>query len=243
MSRGLGDVYKRQADISDRSDFTGTPGLGAKVDGRFSGWDFSIYGAYTDQTSRIPDLEPETGLRAEPNRFGLLGIAGNVTRGPVLLKGEFAWLTNLRELLFELPPEFVPPNLLTVERDRLDTMVGIEYYGPDTLTIALEIVHRHLLDHPNGPPGRQEFTPQDSFETGLRITRSFLRERLDVTLLGIGLGEKLQDGGLFRASGEFELTDSWKAEAGWLVFFGGPRQTLGSFDSNDRVYGEIKYSF
>ena len=31
------------------------------------------------------------------------------------------------------------------------------------------------------------------------------------------LGEQLQDGGLFRASADFELTDSWKLEGGWLV--------------------------
>ena len=90
--------------------------------GRFSGWDFSIYGAYTDQSARIPDLEPSTGLRAEANRFGMLGAAGNVTRGPILLKAEFAWLTNLRVLRFDVPPFIVPPNLLTVERDRLDTL-------------------------------------------------------------------------------------------------------------------------
>ena len=84
---------------------------------------------------------------------------------------------------------------------------------------------------------------QDEFETALRITRPFFRERLDVTLLGVGLGERLQDGGLFRASAEYELTDAMKLEAGCLVFFGGPRRGFGSYDSNDRLYGEIKYSF
>ncbi len=77
----------------------------------------------------------------------------------------------------------------------------------------------------------------------MRISRPFFRERLDITLLGLALGHKFQDGGLFRASGEFEVTDSWKVEGGWLVFFGGPRRGIGTFDSNDRVYAEAKYSF
>lgn len=226
--------------IKDRSDFSGTPGLAAKFDGRFSGWDFSVYGAYVDETRRILDLNGPR-LQNEANKIGMAGLAGNVTRGPILVKAEMAYLSGLRVLRFDSPP--LLPDLITTRRDRLDTLVGIEYYGPDQLSIALEIVNRHLFDHPGGPPGRQELVSQDEFETALRITRPFLRERLDVTLLGVALGERLQDGGLFRASAEYELTDAMKVEAGWLVFFGGPRRGLGSYDSNDRLYGEVKYSF
>ena len=232
-----------RTEINDRSDFEGTPGFAGKFDGRFSGWDFSLYGAYVDESSRTIDLVSPFPLSFEskPNRFGMLGAAGNITRGAFLFKGEFAWLSQIRTLIIEGPP--LTPAFKNVERDRLDTMVGVEYYGPDSLTIALEIVNRHLIDHPGGPTGRKEFTPQDNFETGLRISRPFFRERLDVTVLGIVFGEKMQDGGLVRASADFELTDSLKLEGGWLIFFGGPDRGIGAFESNDRVYGEIKYSF
>ena len=168
---------------------------------------------------------------------------GTIVGGPILLKAEMGFFTGVRTLRFEIPPLAIPGNLLTQERERLDTLVGIEYYGPSQLTVALEVVNRHLFDHPGGPPNRIELTPQDSFETALRITRPFFRERLDVTLLGLVAGERFQDGGLFRASAEYELTDSIKLEGGWLVFFGGPRIGLGAFDSNDRLYAEAKYSF
>jgi hypothetical protein len=228
--------------IDHRSDWNREPGLAAKIDGRFSGWDFSLYGAWTEDTQRVIDNKG-TGVQREANRIGMVGAAGNFTRGPVLFKAEMAYLMDLRTIRFEVPPLAFPPRLLNEARDRLDTMVGVEYYGPDQLTIALEVVNRHLFDHPGGPPGRQELVPQDRFETALRITRPFFRERLDVTLLGLGVGERLQDGGLFRASAEYEMTDALKVEAGWLVFFGGPHIELGAFDSNDRVYGEVKYSF
>ncbi len=236
--------------IRGQSDWGRTPGLAGKVDGRFSGWDFSVYGAWVDQTQRVIDLTATpagipTGVHQEANRYGMVGAAGNVTRGPILLKAEMAFLTGIRTLRFETAA-LAPPagNLLTQERERLDTMVGIEYYGPDQLTIALEIVNRHLFDHPGGPTGRQELTPADTFDTAIRITRPFFRERLDITLLGLVSGEKMQDGGLIRASAEYELTDSLKMDVGWLVFFGGPRiMGLGAFDSNDRIYGELKYSF
>ena len=169
-----------------------------------------------------------------------------MTRGAFLWKAEIAYLNGIRSLRFDAPTASDPTrpfDLLNVERNRLDTMVGIEWYGPDQLTIALEILNRHLFDHPGGVDGRTEFTPADSFDTNVRITRPFFRERMEVTVLGAVSGERMQDGGLVRVSADFEATDSIKLEGGWLIFFGGPRIGLGAFDSNDRVYAEVKYSF
>jgi len=229
--------------IDDRSDLQRAPGFAAKFDGRFSGWDFSLYGAYLDQTTRTVDVIG-AAARQEPNRFGMVGAAGNFTRGAFLVKAEIAYLMGVRTFRFAVNPA-PPPTafLLNEQRNRLDTMVGIEWYGPDQLSVALEIVNRHLFDHPGGPPGTFEITAADNFETALRITRPFFRERLDVTLLASVLGERAQDGALFRASADYELTDSFKMSGGWLVFFGGPRFGIGAFDSNDRIYGELKYSF
>ncbi len=226
--------------IDGRSDFSGIPGLAGKIDGRFSGWDFSLYGAYVDETSRVLDVDAGSAPRSEANKIGMLGAAGNLTRGAWLVKAELAWISNLRILQIDPTPSALPVRLR--DRDRLDTMVGIEWYGPDQLSVALEIVNRHLLDHP-GDPIVQDFTAQDGFETAIRVSRPFFRERLDLTVLAVGFGERFQDGGIFRASGEFELTDSLKIEGGWLVFFGGPQIPVGGFDSNDRLYAEIKYSF
>ncbi|MFK7895903.1 MAG: DUF1302 family protein [Myxococcota bacterium] len=236
--------------IDGRSDFGDVPSFAGKVDGRFSGWDFSIYGAYTDQGSRVLDARPAPAPltpaspvpRFEANRFSLLGAAGNITRGAWLVKAELAWLGDLRVLngRRSTPANLIP---LTSERkDRMDTMIGVEYYGPDQLTIALEIVNRHLLDDP-GQRGVDRLTEQSTFETGIRISRPFLRERLDVTVLAIILGERAQDGVIFRASGDYEITDALKMEGGILIFSGGPDRALGAFDKNDRLYAELKYSF
>jgi len=223
--------------IEDRRDFTGLPGFAAKVDGRFRGWDLSFYGAYVDESSRVIDFEP-AGVRAEANRFGLFGAAGNWTRGAWLLKIEMAWLTEL-QVLQSRRGNPIPSS---DDKDRIDTMLGVEYYGRDNLTIALEIVNRHLLNAPSGPTTLLR-TSQSRFETALRISRPFFRERLDVTVLAVGFGERLQNGGLVRLSGDYELTDAWKVECGILLFIGGPDDGLGAFESNDRLYAEIKYSF
>jgi len=228
--------------VDGRSDFSGLPEFAAKVDGRFSGWDFSIYGAYVDESSRKLDfVGPSalpTGVRAEANRFGLLGAAGNFIRGAWLFKMEVAWLSDLQ--VFRYRRGQILPS--SDDKDRIDSMIGVEYYGPDNLTIALEIVNRHLLNEPTGPATLQ-LTPQSRFETALRISRPFFRERLNLTALAVGLGERFQNGGIVRFSVDYELDDAWNFETGILIFMGGPDQGLGSFESNDRVYAEIQYSF
>ncbi|MBK7947489.1 MAG: hypothetical protein IPK00_01780 [Deltaproteobacteria bacterium] len=223
----------------DESNFSRKPGFAGRFEGNFSGWDFGLFGAWVDETSRVLDVEPATGARLEGNRYGMVGAAGNVTRGAWLAKFELAWLTDVRMLR---PRAVGPLPFWSDDKQRLDSMLGLEWYGPDSLTVALEIVNRQWLDLPKSRV-LLEFFEQSTFETGLRISRPFFRERLDVTLLGVVFGERAQDGGLVRASGEWELTDSWKVEGGWLAFIGGPDKGIGNWDDNDRVYLELKYSF
>jgi len=138
------------AKIRDRNDFTGTPGLAGKIDARFSGWDFSLYGAYVDEPGRVLDFKL-SGTRFEANRFSLFGAGGNWTRGPWLLKIETAWLTKIRVLRVRRNH----PIPSSDDKERIDTMLGVEYYGRDNLTIAFEVVNRHLLNEPTGPNVRQ----------------------------------------------------------------------------------------
>lgn len=225
--------------IEDDDDFRGTPGLAAKWGGHFSGWDFTLYGAYVDETSRVLDFTG-SGFQLESNRFGLAGVAGNYTVGRWLFKLETAYLHDLHVLR-------VRGASILPESDhfaRLDSMLGVEFFGPDSLVIALEIVNRHFLHATISDVVAAEQSPEQSrFETALRISRPFFRERLDITLLGLGIGERFQGGGLIRLSGDFELTDSWAMNGGILMFIGGPDDGLGAFDSNDRIFAELKYSF
>jgi hypothetical protein len=228
--------------VESESNFARVPGVAGRFEGNFSGWDFGLFGAWVDETSRVVDVvETLLGpaLSLEPNRFGMLGVAGNLTRGAWLGKAEVAWLSDVR-LLRTRPG--APVTLWSDDKQRVDSMVGIEWYGPDSLTAALEIVNRHWLDLPRDPL-LPDFFEQSTFETGLRISRPFFRERLDVTLLGLVFGERAQDGGLFRASAEWEIDDAWKTEGGVLLFLDGPKKAIGAYDQNDRVFIELKYSF
>jgi hypothetical protein len=229
--------------IQDRDDFEGLPDFAARAGGSFSGWDFTVYGAYVDESSRVIDLSA-AGLRSEANRFGMIGAAGNYTFSSWLFKLESAYFSGLHTLRLVQNPGFPPFRIESGDTDRVDTMVGVEYFGPDSLVIALEIVNRHLLRPAEDLIAIGTPPEQSRFESALRISRPFFRERLDVTLLALGIGERLQGGGLIRLSGDYELTDSWLLTGGGLFFIGGQKnEGLGLFESNDRVFAEIKYSF
>ena len=223
----------------DDDDFEGTPGFAARFGGNFSGWDFTLYGAYLDEPSRTLDIG-STGLVLESNRFGLAGVAGNYTIDRWLFKLETAYLHDLHVLRASATAPFLSSDGV----DRFDTMVGVEFYGPDSLVIALEVVNRHVVESMRHVVASNRSPERSFFETGLRISRPFFRERLDITLLGVGIGERLQGGGIVRLSGDFELTDSWAMNGGILIFIGGPEERyIGFIDSNDRIFAELKYSF
>ena len=78
-----------------------------------------------------------TGLETVPprarfshDRHTLVGAGGNVTLGNWLLKGEAAWIDGVRFNNGD-------------ETDRIDAMAGVEYYGFEDVSIALDVVNRH----------------------------------------------------------------------------------------------------
>jgi hypothetical protein len=229
----------RVTPIDPDDDFQGTPGFAARFGGNFSRWDFTFYGAYLDEPSRTLDLG-STGLRLESNRFGLFGVGANYTAGSWLFKVETAYLHDLHVLRADSTAAFLTSDGV----DRFDTMLGVEFYGQDSLVIALEVVNRHVVESMERVVASNRSPERSFFETGLRISRPFFRERLDVTLLGVALGERFQGGGIVRLSGDFELTDSWAMNGGILIFIGGSEDRyIGAIDSNDRIFAELKYSF
>ena len=105
----------------------------------------------------------------------------------------------------------------TVEKSRLDFMGGIEYYGFTDTNIALEVVNRHIFGF------RDDMRPlfglqENQLETALRVTRTFLNERLEVTALGIVFGSYAQDGSVVRLDARYDLLDALELSGG-IVFY------------------------
>jgi len=235
-----------------------------RIKGIFPGWDISLHGAYlwTNQDVLRPvltiippdEMNPEgdfsfDGTVLRPGRFWMVGSGANYIVGSFLFKAEVAYLGSLdyttsTHFMVPVGEEIVGVDAPTgnVERDRLDVMGGIEYYGFTNTTIALEIANRHIFGF------RSDMRPlfkirEDSVETALRITRTFLREKLEVTALGIVYGTQAQDGSIVRLEARYDLLDALELGGGIVLYQRGDTPFFETIPRNDRIFLELRYSF
>ena len=201
------------------------------------------------------------GTKLRHSRITLVGSGANYTIGSWLFKGEIAWFDGIDYTTstpidfdpiggFPIPGDGTVPVGLgvvnvptgTVGRSRLDFMGGIEYYGFVDTSIALEVVNRHIFGF------RRDMRPlfgaqENQLETALRITRSFLRERLEVTALGVVFGSYAQDGSIVRLDASYELRDALELSGGIIFYQKGDPPPFDIIKRNDRIFLQLKYSF
>jgi hypothetical protein len=233
--------------------------------GIFSGWDISFHYAnhwlnapYFDPVINVippppppPLLPPDVsfdGTKTRYSRVQMAGTGANYTLGSWLFKSEFAWVdgthyTTSEEFdlsTFGLGVIDVPTG--TVRKDRIDFMAGVEYYGFNNTNISLEIANRHIIDYQSNM--RPNFgVRENQVETAIRITRSFMNERLDLTVLGIIYGTKAQDGSVVRAEARYDILDGLEAALGMVFYQKGKTPFFQNIARNDRIFFEVKYSF
>jgi hypothetical protein len=196
---------------------------GARLRGIFPGWDASLHWAryWDDQPFAVPGVPTP---RLEHARVNLLGLSGQVALGDWLLKSEIAWLRGLD----------------LTERTRIDSMAGLEYLGIDEVSIALELVNRHLRHFEALALDPQE---RNAWEGSLLVTADFLHDRLHATLVAIGFGAHLEDGALVRAELGYELRDALALSGGVVLYQKGGRPPLDFWGHNDRLFLKLEYSF
>jgi len=122
-------------------------------------------------------------------------------------------------------------------------MGGIEYYGFDETTLALEIVNRHIFDYEKAMLGVPSFVRENSVEYAFRYTTDWMNARLSTTLLAMVFGYKAQDGAVVRAEGSYTFRDGLVGTLGLLIYADGELPPLDLWGNNDRVFIDIKYSF
>ncbi len=199
------------------------------VNGIFSGWDISFYGASVfDQQAYFSNLE--TGQRQYDKAF-FTGTAANVALGNWLLKAEAAYWIGLRY------------SNIDEEKNRLDVLAGADYSGFKDTTISVEFANRHLFDFDEliglPPDGQKENWSQFS----LRFTRDFLNDTLRLTMLSTSYGLFAQEGGFQRFQLEYELTDSISATGGVVLYQSGDFPSFSDAGDNDLLLFELEYRF
>ncbi len=201
------------------------------LNGIFSGWDLSIYGAriYDDR----PHLETTAaGQRLRHSRVGMGGVAANVALGDWLVKGEAAYFDGLE--FFQAPGETF---------ERLDLLAGVEYSGFTDTTISVEAANRHLFDFDGRLEGAPDNALRNDFETAIRISRQYLNDTLELSLLASTHGLRGENGGFQRFQIAYDWTDSVEVSAGIINFMSGDKASFQGVGDNDRLFAKIEYQF
>lgn len=205
---------------------------GLALNGVFSGWDLSFYGAYVFDDNAQLEPSGNCGVKRRHNRLTMIGGAVNVVCGNWLFKSEAAWLSGLA---FAVAPGD--------EKSRLDILLGVEYSGISDTTISLEAVDRHLFDYcarlGEGPERQKE----EDFQWALRISRDYLHNRLKATLLANVFDALGQNGAFERAELSYDLNDHWELTAGLVLYQSGNKPAFQNMGDNDRLFIRLEYSF
>lgn len=239
----------------DRPEHVADTAFAAAVTGTFSGWDISLHAAHLWRDT--PYLRvggpytlaaPLTALQQlsfEHSSMDMLGAGANLIRGSWLFKGELAWFDGVDYTLaaptavagfgwLDLP-------VANAEKNRLDMLVGVEYFGIANTSLALELANRHIADFDVAM--EPLFERRDRLETALRYTGNFIHDQLEVTALAVALGERAQDGSMLRLQAAYDLRDALVLTVGVVDYRHGDLPPFTIAENNDRLFAELKYSF
>lgn len=225
--------------------FFADPEFGGHITGTFSGWDVSVYGAriYTNQNLVTFSMAPPA-IRVRFARVTMVGAGGNLTLGSWLLKGELAWLDGI-----EYATGSLQRGVGVAEKSRLDAMGGVEYYGINDLTLALEVAHRHILDFDDDMNFEfmgmtLAYAEEDVTEGALRVTADFLNTRLRVTGVAfVFLAADDHLGSVVRAEVSYELMEALQLGGGIVLYQEGDSPGFDTVGKNDRLFLRLEYSF
>lgn len=199
------------------------------ANGIFSGWDLSLYWAqlFDDTPHRVivaatPQLQH--------SRLTMVGLAANAAVDNWLLKLEAASFDGLE--YSSLPGE---------KRQRLDTLLGMEYSGFSDTTLSLEVVNRHLTDY--DPALLGDGVVEDEWQTALRYQGDFMHARLHLLALLTAFGSDLADGGFGRYSVAYDIADAFSITGGVVTYQKGDKLPFNRLFDNDRLFVDLKYSF
>ena len=202
------------------------------LNGIFSGWDLSLYGAWVFD-ARAHLVRDATGfLYREHSRISMAGFTTNIAAGNWLLKGEAAWFDGLEY-----------SNLPDDELSRLDVMAGIEYTGFSETLLTLEIVNRHLFDFDDRLEGFPDLAQEDSLQTVATLVRDFANDTVQLKIILSVFGAHGEDGAFERFQLDYDLTDNVNVTGGVMLYQSADTGVFSEIGDNDRLFLELTYEF
>ena len=220
-------VTMRSPKDEDYHDVTGALSVG----GEFSGWDLNLYLANIYQDSGYLKMPITPLSKIEHSKIKMAGVAFNFLKGSWLLKGESAYLKDLR--FTTLPDKTI---------DRVDSLVGVEYNGIADTMISYDFSIRHIFDYDKALKNEMIPTDENTYQQAFRVSSDFFNATLKGNYLISLFGSSASDGGFQRAWADYDFDDDLQISGGVVDYIGGSKY-FDKIKNSDMVFVEMKYSF
>jgi len=198
-----------------------------------SGWDISgfLYSTQDPAAAFSRQLVAPTTIAYRPVHDRILQVGATLGKdlGPLVLKSEAVYTKNKQSYVNRASDADG-----LVKQDMLDYIIGLEWSFPEETRFNLQFYQRWFPDH-------DPDLYQDTTESGVSVMFSTqaLHPKLEPKILLIR--------SLDRNDWLAQLKLTWRLDGNWRAVFGadvfGGTGLFGQFDSKDRVYSEVRYSF
>ena len=160
------------------------------------------------------------------------GIALSINSGNYLWKTEAAkfWgmeFNNVKEKKFQLT----------------EILLGTDYSGWSDTSLSIEHVIKHLNDFDYRLEAEPDYQKEDIIATTINFMQDYYNQTLHLQILGTMIGKWGDDGGLNRASLEYEMMDAFSVKGGVMIYQPGDSLYFQSLNDNDRIFFEARFSF
>lgn len=192
--------------------------------GNLNDFDVGFYYANALQHQAVFDAQKNAFVYPD---FSLIGASLARVKGSWLMKSEIAYLSDQYA------------NGTSIAENRLDWMIGAEYYGSNNKTVAVEYAQRRYL----GSKLDLTTADQTSDVFAIRYSQPFMHEKLlfNAFLVGDSFDEASI---LTRASLTYKPIDGLSFEAGGLMYQSDNTQSfINSIEKNDKVFFRVRHDF
>ncbi|MDR3394199.1 MAG: hypothetical protein P4L70_04280 [Parasulfuritortus sp.] len=206
--------------------------FGIRLNQLTNGWDYSgfFYSGMDSQPTFYRDSANEQIFYPRHDRIWQAGGTLAKDMGSFVLKAETVY-TNGRQ--FNVT-DFASSNGL-VEQNTLDWVVGLDFNPTQDTRVNTQLFQRIFINH-------AQDTVYDKYENGmsLLVNHKFADHWEAETMLIHSLNRK---DWILRPKVTWRFKPDWRLAAGVDVFHGPPTGLFGQYDSQDRVYTEVRYDF
>ena len=209
-------------------------GYGARLSWLKDGWDVSSFYYTANDASASFSRQISSGIityQPDHKRIHQLGATLGKDLGPMVLKAEAVYT---RDKLFNTLDPIDADGL--VKQNTLDYIVGLEWSFPQETRFNAQIFQRWFTNH------NASIVP-DKFESGISLLLSTqaLHPRIEPELLLISSLNRADWLAQFKLT--WKMDGNWRLATGVDIFQGHNNGLFGTYDKNDRVYTEARYSF